>query len=222
MLLILLIFSLTEEHLLKISLFLCFSGTLSMRTVTFPYQTSHSYVEIIPMMEMELGAFTLCMQVATEITGKQKSILFAYRKKDNELNVWRELNGRYAGMFSTDSFKVPDLGPLNSHLCLTWDSRTGATNLFMDGRRSLTKFLRKGHIIPAGGKVFLGQDPDDIEQMQSGFNADECLVGEVSDVNLWDSVLSDTLRGNVINWETKMCGMRTCLRLPNPDSQSFC
>lgn len=83
----------------------------------------------------------------------------------------------------------------------------------MDGRRSLTKFLRKGHIIPAGGKVFLGQDPDDIEQMQSGFNADECLVGEVSDVNLWDSVLSDSeirdlssaksaLRGNVINWET--------------------
>lgn len=62
----------------------------------------------------------------------------------------------------------------------------------MDGRRSLTKFLRKGHIIPAGGKVFLGQDPDDIEQMQSGFNADECLVGEVSDVNLWDSVLSDS------------------------------
>lgn len=45
-----------------------------------------------------MSAFTLCMRLATELTAvpEREIILFAYRTADyDELNVWRELDGRY-------------------------------------------------------------------------------------------------------------------------------
>uniref|UniRef100_A0A3P9J1B2 Pentraxin family member n=1 Tax=Oryzias latipes TaxID=8090 RepID=A0A3P9J1B2_ORYLA len=192
-------------------------GDRSTQTVIFPTQTSTSYVEMTPKKDMTLRAFTLCLQVATELSGEREIILFAYGKRDDELNVWREQNGGislYLGESSNGAtFNVPDPGALHTHLCLTWDSMTGASTVFMNGRRSLTKVYKKGHTIPAGGKVILGQDPDNIEKMEAGFDAKQSLVGEIFDVNLWDFVLSDSdildlysgkkvQRGNIFDWET--------------------
>lgn len=61
----------------------------------FPNESDNSYVELVPEIPLNLKAFTLCMRVATELQGKREIILFAYRTKDyDELNVWRELDGR--------------------------------------------------------------------------------------------------------------------------------
>lgn len=106
-------------------------------------------------------------------------------------------------------FQLPQLGALQTHLCFSWDSKTGAANVFMNGKKSVTKIYKKGHIIRPGGRVILGQDPDsflgDFEEKQS-------FVGEIYDVNMWDSVLPDSTiqdvyagrrfpRGNVFDWE---------------------
>lgn len=107
-------------------------------------------------------------------------------------------------------FQVPQLGALQTHLCVTWDSSSGAAALFMDGRKSLTKIYKKGHAIRSGGKVILGQDPDNYV---GDFDANQSFVGEICDVNMWDSVLSDgtiqdlfsgkrVQRGNIFDWET--------------------
>lgn len=107
-------------------------------------------------------------------------------------------------------FKVPDLGSLQNHLCFTWASASGAAALFINGRKSQTKIYRKGHTVRPGGRIILGQDPDNY---LGGFDKKQSFVGEISDVNLWDFVLSDTQiqslfngrsveRGNVLNWET--------------------
>lgn len=62
----------------------------------FPAETSNSYVEMAPLKPLRLSAFTLCMRVATELHGEREIILFAYRTHDyDELNVWREADGRY-------------------------------------------------------------------------------------------------------------------------------
>ncbi|XP_036003615.1 pentraxin fusion protein [Fundulus heteroclitus] len=186
------------------------SGTLAIRSLVFPSETSTSYVEMIPQKPLSLKAFTLCMRVATELSGEREIILFAYRTQDfDELNVWRELDGRLSFYLSGDGvfFQVPGLGALQTRLCVTWDSSSGAAALFIDGRKSLTKIYRKGHTIRAGGRVILGQDPDNY---LGGFDINQSFVGEISDVNLWDYVLSDTAvqdmmtakRGNVLDWET--------------------
>lgn len=107
-------------------------------------------------------------------------------------------------------FQVPPLGALQTHLCFAWDSSTGATNVFLDGKKSVTKLYRKGHTIRQGGKVILGQDPD---SYLDNFDAKQSYVGEIYDVNMWDTVLSDSTiqavyagkrvpRGNVLDWES--------------------
>ncbi|XP_036003610.1 pentraxin fusion protein [Fundulus heteroclitus] len=189
-----------------------FDGTLAIRSLVFPSETSTSYVEMIPHKPLSLKAFTLCMRVATELSGEREIILFAYRTQDvDELNVWRELDGRLSFYLSGGGvfFQVTDLGPLQTHLCFTWDSSSGATALFVNGRKSLTKIYRQGHTIRTGGRVILGQDPDNY---LGSFDAKQSFVGEIADVNLWDYVLSDTAvqdmmtakmtGGNVLDWET--------------------
>lgn len=113
-------------------------------------------------------------------------------------------------------FEVPQLGALQTHLCATWDSSSGAAALFMDGRRSLTKIYKKGHTVRPGGTVLLGQDPD---SYVGAFDAKQSFVGEICDVNMWDSVLPDSTiqdmhsgkrvpRGNVFDWETTVLKIR--------------
>lgn len=80
----------------------------------------------------------------------------------------------------------------------------------MDGKKSLTKIYKKGHTIQAGGKVILGQDPDNYA---GDFDAKQSLVGEIYDLNMWDVVLPESIirdvftgmrvtRANVFDWES--------------------
>ncbi|XP_037647211.1 pentraxin fusion protein-like [Sebastes umbrosus] len=189
------------------------AGGVTIKTMVFPSETATSYVEMVPQKPLNMNAFTLCMRVATELSGEREVILFAYRTGDfDELNVWRELDGRLSFYLSGEGvmFQVPQLGALQTHLCVTWESSSGAAALFMNGRKSLTKIYKKGHRVRPGGKVIIGQDPD---VYLGDFDAKQSFVGEISDVNLWDSVLSDSTiqdmfsgkrvpRANVFDWET--------------------
>lgn len=76
----------------------------------------------------------------------------------------------------------------------------------------MTKIYKKGHTIRPGGKVIIGQDPDNY---LGDFDIKQSFVGEISDVNMWDSVLSESTikdmysgkrvpRGNVFDWETTL------------------
>lgn len=108
------------------------------------------------------------------------------------------------------SFQVPQLGALETHLCVTWDYSSGAGALFLNGRKSLTKILKSDHAIRPGGRVLLGQNSD---AFADAFDVNQCFVGEISDVNMWDTVLPKSdiqdmfcgkriQRGTVIDWET--------------------
>uniref|UniRef100_H3C5I7 Pentraxin family member n=1 Tax=Tetraodon nigroviridis TaxID=99883 RepID=H3C5I7_TETNG len=126
----------------------------SVRSLVFPSESSSSYVEMVPLKALSLKAFTLCMRVATELHGDREFILFAYRTPSyDELNVWRESDGSLSFYLSGGAvlFQVPQLGALQTHLCFTWDSSTGAANVFMDGKKSVTKIYKKGHAIQSGG-----------------------------------------------------------------------
>ncbi|XP_034566948.1 pentraxin fusion protein-like [Notolabrus celidotus] len=174
-----------------------------IKTLVFPAPSVDSYVEMKAEKPLNMKAFTLCMRVATELTGDREVILFAYRTQDrDELNVWRERDGRLSLYMHSSkehvSFKVPELGTLSNHLCFTWDSLTGATTLFMNGYSSVTKIYNQGYTVQAGGKVILGQDPD---TLLGKFAVNQSFVGEISDVDLWDSVLSYSSIRNLVHWE---------------------
>uniref|UniRef100_A0A8C1IIW6 Si:ch211-234p6.9 n=1 Tax=Cyprinus carpio TaxID=7962 RepID=A0A8C1IIW6_CYPCA len=106
-------------------------------------------------------------------------------------------------------FSLHPLSTFQTHLCVTWDSATGLTASWVDGHHSLFKIYRKGHSIRPGGTVLLGQDPD---AYVSTFDRDQSFVGEITDVHMWDHVLSGSqikvvysnqeLKGNVFDWNT--------------------
>ncbi|KAG7238957.1 hypothetical protein INR49_030507 [Caranx melampygus] len=210
-----------------VAISMAMAGSVTIKTLVFPTETSNSYVEMVPLKPMNLRAFTLCMRVATELSGEREVILFAYRTQHfDELNVWRELDGRLSFYLAGEGvfFQVPQLGALETHLCVTWDSRSGAAALFMNGRKSLTKIYKRDHAINSGGKVIVGQDPD---RYMGDYDAKQSYIGEISDINMWDSVLpASTIqdmysgkrvsRGNVFDWET------TELKIMGDESVQFC
>lgn len=184
-----------------------------VRSLVFSTESSSNYVILEPQKPLDLTAFTLCLRVATELRQQEREIiLFAYRTQYyDELNLWRELDGRIGMYLSGEGvfFQAPALGSMETHLCISWDSQTGATTLFVDGKKTLTKIYKKRHQVRSGGKVIIGQDPD---EYFGNFDANQSFVGEISDINLWSEVLPDsvikematggqtTRNGDVINW----------------------
>lgn len=49
------------------------------------------------------------------------------------------------------------------------------------------KSLNKGYSVGTEASIILGQDQD---SFGGGFDANQCLVGDLGDVNMWDSVLT--------------------------------
>ncbi|XP_075871892.1 C-reactive protein-like [Nelusetta ayraudi] len=174
----------------------------AIQSLVFPKETSNSYVQLYPLKPLSLKAFTLCLRVATELCGRREIILFAYRsRRYDELNLWREKNGRLSLYFRQSGvlFKMPEtLNAEETHLCFTWDSGSGAASLFMDGKKSLAKIFKPGYTVPGDGCVILGQDTDSTIGI---FDPKQSFVGEIGDVNMWDRVLPDSTRGNVLDWE---------------------
>lgn len=188
---------------------------LGGKVLLFPTKTNSSFVKLTPEKPPSLSAFTLCMRVATELQGE--TILFAYRTPEyDELNVWREKDGRLSLYIQSSNdgafFRLPPLSVFHTHLCVTWDSATGLTAFWVDGRRSVFQLYRKGHSVRPGGTVLLGQDPD---TYLTAFDPEQSFVGEITDVQMWDYVLSGSQikalnsnqepyvpKGNVFDWNT--------------------
>ncbi|XP_051538025.1 pentraxin fusion protein-like [Myxocyprinus asiaticus] len=186
---------------------------LGGKVLLFPTKTNSSYVKLFPKKPMRMSAFTLCMRVATEEPMKKEMIFFTYRTPNvDEINVWRENDGRTALYIKTSKdaafFTLPPF-TLRTHMCTTWSSASGFTAFWVNGQRSGHQVYRKGFIINHDGTVLLGQDAD---YYLGKFDAKQSFVGEISDVNMWDYVLSGNQiralnskqhgvpNGNVFDW----------------------
>ncbi|KAL7887763.1 hypothetical protein AOLI_G00054840 [Acnodon oligacanthus] len=192
---------------------------LTDKGLFFPKPSANSFVKLTPLKPLNLEAFTLCMRLfvnpAVVNQGSRETILFAYRTQDHdELNVWQEKGSISLYLRSSSEgafYAVPLLSIFRTNLCVTWESSTGLTALWLDGRRSTLQVYRQNHKVQSGGAVILGQDPDDFT---GKFDENQSFVGEISDVNMWDFVLTgDQIRNfsdrvwlgpapNVLNWNT--------------------
>ncbi|XP_061133183.1 sushi, von Willebrand factor type A, EGF and pentraxin domain-containing protein 1 isoform X1 [Syngnathus typhle] len=113
--------------------------------------------------------------------------------------------------------RITDCPPVNTggwyHIGVSWRSWDGDWRIYIDGKPSDGgKGLSVGTSIPGGGALVLGQDQD---QRGQGFNPVESFVGSISQLNIWDRVLTPqqikvlasscpashvTHRGNVLAW----------------------
>ncbi|KAI8510820.1 hypothetical protein Bbelb_117360 [Branchiostoma belcheri] len=97
-------------------------------------------------------------------------------------------------------------------VCTTWSSSDGAWQLYADGVLTDSgSGFKVGGRVRTGGTWILGQDQDEVG---GRFQAHQSLIGELSNVNLWDRVLSPaeiaadcSYHGNVIDWDTTNIGV---------------
>ncbi|XP_004677499.1 PREDICTED: sushi, von Willebrand factor type A, EGF and pentraxin domain-containing protein 1 [Condylura cristata] len=117
------------------------------------------------------------------------------------------------------------------HIAITWTSTDGAWKVYIDGKFSDGGLgLSVGSPIPGGGALVLGQEQD---KKGEGFNPAESFVGSISQLNLWDYVLSpqqvkllasscpeELMKGNVLAWPDFLPGIVGKVKI---DSKSiFC
>ncbi|XP_040210448.1 pentraxin fusion protein-like [Rana temporaria] len=187
---------------------------LSGKSLMFLEEGVQDYAILHPSVPIDVTEFTLCLRVSTELSVRREIALFSYHNDRDELNVWREVGGRlslYLGSSELAAkFALRAFSTFGTHICVTWESSSGLTTFWFNGKSSASKIYRKGHRVLPGGRVILGQDQD---KFGSGFNAKQSFVGEMSDVHLWNYVLppraikevcegkSKSL-GNIINWNS--------------------
>ncbi|XP_019615202.1 PREDICTED: LOW QUALITY PROTEIN: C-reactive protein-like, partial [Branchiostoma belcheri] len=189
------------------------------KRTTFPSPRSTSnYVRLMTPLSQDLRSFTLCLHMRTDMSSSSDAALVSYAvtQQANELLVFnRGYRGRGFKLFIQGQEVV--LGPLpvwdgaRHALCVTWRSSDGSWQVFADGvlKKSGSGFCRGGRV-RSGGTLILAQEQD---RVGGGFARNQAFSGELSQVNLWDRVLSPAEvgadwsafcnhHGNVIDWAT--------------------
>ncbi|KAF3823016.1 hypothetical protein GH733_010452 [Mirounga leonina] len=157
-----------------------------------------------------LSAFTVCLRAYTALSRPYSLFSYATRAQHNEILLFREKIGLYSVSVGGSDiyFKVPETFYTPRHFCVTWESSTGITELWVDGKPMVRMSLKKGYSVGAGASIILGQEQD---SFGGGFDTNQSLVGDIGDVNMWDYVLSPhdistvhiggVFSPNILNWQ---------------------
>ncbi|KAK9515970.1 hypothetical protein VZT92_026566 [Zoarces viviparus] len=182
---------------------------------------------------MKLDSFTVCMHVLPQHEGIHTVISYASNGNDNELmiSVGEDRDSREVGLWIGNEFvnlphnvKSQDW----ANYCITWSSHTGGAELWINGMVGEQRYLKSGYTISPGGVFIVGKDQDGL----LGISNADAFEGKMTDVNVWDYVLSTadirdqmscernkTLVGNVFSWGTTKLSLFGGVQL---DSQYRC
>ncbi|XP_028309886.1 carbonic anhydrase 6 isoform X2 [Gouania willdenowi] len=199
----------------------------------FPEKNADSYAVARLSHPMELNAFTVCMHVLLKSEGIHTVISYSSNGIDNELmiSINEDRDAKEVGLWIGNEyvnlphqFKHYDW----ANYCVTWSSHTGGAELWINSMVGEQQYLKSGYTISPGGVFILGKDQDGI----LGINNADAFVGKMTDVNVWDFVLSrgdirdqmscdsnSTTVGNVFSWGSTKLSLYGGVQL---DSQYRC
>ncbi|XP_073342266.1 serum amyloid P-component-like [Pagrus major] len=184
---------------------------LSGKMFTFPQETNTAHVRLTSSGQ-DYAALTVCHRSFTDL--KRDHILFSMATPANSnsfLIFWDEANKEMEPHIKDKKteYRGQDYKPNMWHsICTTWDSTSGLVQLWFDGRPSIRKYVSSGSTIRGATIIIIGQEQD---SHGGGFDLKQSFVGMMSDVYMWDYILSpceiqnymDDLNftpGNVLNW----------------------
>ncbi|KAL8184366.1 UNVERIFIED_CONTAM: hypothetical protein K2H54_015222 [Gekko kuhli] len=165
---------------------------LREKTFIFPEASSTGHVVFRPARQQPLTNFTVCLRSYTDLSRAHSLFSYATRKDDNELLIFKPTSNQisfYVGgsfvTFSVADNPVPK--PLWEHICVRWESATGIAELWLNGVSLPRKGMKRGYTISPEASIVLGQEQD---SFGGGFDINQSFVGEITDVYMWDRVLS--------------------------------
>lgn len=161
-----------------------------------------------------LNSFTVCLHVLLESADVSTLVSYSTDRADNELmiSISEERDVREVGLWIGNEFiNLPH--NYHSHdwtnYCIIWSSNGGGAQLWINGKMGEHRQLRSGYTISPRGVLALGIDHDGV----LGISTDLAFMGKMTDVNVWDYMLStadirdqmlcernNTAAGNVFSW----------------------
>ncbi|TNN82955.1 Carbonic anhydrase 6 [Liparis tanakae] len=199
----------------------------------FQEKNSGSYALAQLSHPMELDSFTVCMHVLPQLKGVHTIISYASNGNDNELmiSIAEDKDTREVGLWIGNEFiNLPHNFKFHdwANYCITWSSHTGGADLWINGMVGEQRYLKRGYTVGTGGVFIVGKDQDGL----LGISNADTFVGKMTDVNVWDYVLStadirdqmlcernSTVVGNVFSWGTTKLSLFGGVQL---DSQYRC
>ncbi|KAL1020640.1 hypothetical protein UPYG_G00002780 [Umbra pygmaea] len=175
----------------------------------FRARNTESYALVHTTHPMDLTSFTICIHVKTRPGGVQTILSYATQTNDNELMIsigfevglW--IGNQYVNF--PNNFRSQEW----ANYCITWSSHSGGAELVINGLAGQEQYLQGGYTVRQGGVFLLGKDQDGFIGISDG----DAFVGQMTDVNVWDYVLTTaeikeqrscentgTLKGNVLSW----------------------
>ncbi|KAL2083322.1 hypothetical protein ACEWY4_021095 [Coilia grayii] len=187
---------------------------LTGKMFTFPVESNTAHIMLVPNQSKSLTAVTVCLRFFSDQTRAQSLFSFATPANPNSFILYKHVNSVYE-INQYDNIVVfrglEDIPNQWNSVCATWDSTTGIAQLWVNGKPSTRKGLRRGGNISGEPSIILGQEQD---SYGGTFDKAQSFVGMLTDVHMWDSVLSyseialytnripHTNDGNVLNWES--------------------
>ncbi|KAJ8345736.1 hypothetical protein SKAU_G00299290 [Synaphobranchus kaupii] len=181
--------------------------------LSFPIRTNYMY-GLVRHPIPEMYALTACLWLRPKEGGIGTPFSYSAPGQPNELVFQQGAHNPAELLVNDKAAQLPLSLPLGSwqHVCVSWTLRDGAWQAYQGGRlKGEGEGLAAWHPIRPGGVLVLGQ-----EQGTAGgrFDASQALVGELSQFNLWDRVLtpaevsnladcSEVALGNVASWTDK-------------------
>ncbi|KAK2514926.1 Svep1 [Columba guinea] len=157
---------------------------------------------------------------STDTTNYGTPISYAVENGSDNAFLLTDYNGWV--LYVNGKERITDCPSVNDgnwhHIAVTWTCTDGAWKVYIDGKLSDGGTgLSVGSKIPGGGALVLGQEQD---QKGEGFNPAESFVGSISQLNIWDYVLSpqqvkslatscpeELQKGNVLAWPDFLPGV---------------
>uniref|UniRef100_A0A3B3U3W6 Pentraxin family member n=1 Tax=Poecilia latipinna TaxID=48699 RepID=A0A3B3U3W6_9TELE len=170
---------------------------------TFPQETNTAHVRLTSSQNLQ--AVTVCLRFFTDLKRDYSLFSLALPSFDNDFLLLKSAN--------LDSFQMY-LNAWHS-VCSTWDSESGLGQLWFDGKPSVRRFItdQSTTCCPwTGIFTILTKNEKDQKFYGGKFDIKQSFVGMMTDVHMWDYVLSsceiqnyvDNLNfspGNVLNWK---------------------
>ncbi|XP_019626120.1 PREDICTED: uncharacterized protein LOC109471278 [Branchiostoma belcheri] len=167
------------------------------------------YARMETTLPADLTSFTLCVHMRSNMDSSNEISLVSYAVSQHKNELLLFVNGGFKLILQSEiQMADPPVWDGEWHtICTTWRSSDGAWQLYADGVLTDSgSGFKVGGRVRTGGTWILGQEQDEVG---GGFEADQSFIGELSEVNLWDRVLSPAeiaadcgYHGNVIDWGT--------------------
>ncbi|XP_071759460.1 serum amyloid P-component-like [Centroberyx gerrardi] len=204
-----------EKFLLLMVLFAtCYAAPqdLSGKVFVFPKETSTAHVKLLTSSSSSFISVTACLRFFTDLSRQYSLFSLATPSHSNDFLIIKINSKDVIDIWARDSitnFLAVSLERNTWHsMCATWTSDTGVAQLWVDGKPTVKRFIHSGRPITGPPITILGQEQD---SYGGGFDATQSFIGMLSDVHMWDYVLSPSeiqlymddmnfTPGNIFNW----------------------